>query len=105
MLYLYRITAENIQEFKYHATRFFISILTNLTFKSIRVDGRNDELNKFIMSFMSFKEKRTKSDKDKMNLFAEDEVDPSPAFRTYLLQLLIRHRCVSILTDIRPNIV
>ena len=93
--YFYRKTAENIQEFKHQATRFFISILTNLTFKSIRVDDRNDELNNFIMGFMLFNEKKTRSDKDKMNLFAEDGVDPSPAFRTYLLQLLIRHRCVS----------
>ena len=46
---------------------------------------------------MLFNEKKTRSDKDKMNLFAEDGVDPSPAFRTYLLQLLIRHRCVSLI--------
>ena len=93
---MYRKTAENIQEFKHQATRFFISILTNLTFKSIRVDDRNNELNNFIMGFMLFNEKK-RSDKDKMILFAEDGVDPSPAFRTYLLQLLIRHRFVSLI--------
>ena len=49
---------------------------------------------------MLFNEKKTRSDKDKMNLFAEDGVDPSPAFRTYLLQLLIKHRCVSLIIRI-----
>ncbi|KAI6647050.1 E3 ubiquitin-protein ligase [Oopsacas minuta] len=89
------LTALDIQEFQIKATRFFISILTNLTFKSIRLEDRNNELNNLIMGFVKSNEKNVGkmfSDKGQIIIFTKDGVDPSPTFRAYLLQMLIRYR-------------
>ena len=82
-------------KFKIHATRFFISILTNLTFKHLRVGDRNLDLIELLMGFVTLDEKSISellTDKGSINIFSTAGLDPSPAFRTFLLQLLIKHR-------------
>ncbi|KAI6652351.1 E3 ubiquitin-protein ligase [Oopsacas minuta] len=81
--------------FKNHATRFFIRILTDLTFKYLRKGDKNSDLIKLLMGFVSLDEKNSRilnSDTGNINIFTKEGLDPSPAFRTFLLQLLIKHR-------------
>ena len=83
------------QRFKEQATRFFINILTNLTFKYLQFGDTNEDLICLLMGFVTLDEKiinQLVSDQDDINIFKKDGLDPSPAFRTFLLQLLIRHR-------------
>ncbi|KAI6656630.1 E3 ubiquitin-protein ligase [Oopsacas minuta] len=90
-----RLTALDMQEFQIRATRFFISILTNLTFKSIELEDGNNELSNLLMEFVIPNEKSVSKksyDKGKINIFTKDGVEPSLAFGAYLLQLLIRYR-------------
>ena len=83
------------EKFKEYATRFFISILTNLTFKSLEAGAQNTDLVTLLMGFVTLDEEgisQLLTDKASINLFTKDGLDPSPAFRTFLLQLLIKHR-------------
>ncbi|KAI6647030.1 E3 ubiquitin-protein ligase [Oopsacas minuta] len=87
--------ALNRQRFKEQATRFFICILTDLTFKYLKIGDRNEDLICLLMGFVTLDEESISqlvSDQENMNIFKKDGLDPSPAFRTLLLQLLIRHR-------------
>lgn len=83
------------QRFKEQATRFFISILTNLTFEYLQFGDTNEDLIRLLMGFVTLDEESISqlvSDQDNINIFKKDGLDPSPAFRTFLLQLLIRYR-------------
>ena len=90
-----RPAALNRQKFKDHATRFFISILTNLTFKYLQIGDTNTDLFRLLMGFVTLDEESISAlltEQGSINLFKKDGLDPSPAFRTFLLQLLIKHR-------------
>ena len=94
-----RVTAFNRRKFKYQTTRFFISILTNLTFKYLRIGDMNTELIGLLMGFVTLDEdsaSKLLSEEGSINLFTKDGLDPSPAFRAFLLQLLIKHRYIEL---------
>ena len=90
-----RAPAVTRQKFKDQATRFFISILANLTFKYLRIGDRNEDLILLLMGFVTLDEKNISGlvrGTENVNIFQKDGLDPSPGFRAFLLQLFIRHR-------------
>ncbi|KAI6655773.1 E3 ubiquitin-protein ligase [Oopsacas minuta] len=83
------------ERFKGYATRFFISILTNLSFKYLEIEDDNTDIIRLLMGFVSLDEttfSQSLTEETNINILTKNELDPSPAFRTFLLQLLIKHR-------------
>ena len=94
------VPAVTKQKFRDQATRFFISILTNLTFKYLRIGDRNEDLILLLMGFVTLDEKNISGlikDTENVNIFKKDGFDPSPGFRAFLLQLFIRHRLLLVI--------
>ncbi|KAI6655769.1 E3 ubiquitin-protein ligase [Oopsacas minuta] len=84
------------QKFRECATRFFISLLTSLTFKSLPSSQPNAELIELLMEFVILDkgnmEELERNEKSSINLFKKNGLNPSLSFKTFLLQLMIKHR-------------
>ena len=92
------VPAVTKQKFRDQATRFFISILINLTFKYLRIGDRNEDLILLLMGFVTLDEKNISgfiNDSESVNIVTKHGFDPSPGFRAFLLLLFIRHRLLS----------
>ena len=86
-----------MSSFRQHgATSCFTSILTNITFKC--GDKLNAELITYLVKLITINEsnmQELENNQNSINLFDDSgENKPSLSFKTYLLQLIIKHRFV-----------